>query len=222
MQIKFLLILYINALYFQNYFLIFKFNNGINIHYFDEALSRKLGYSQKDLLNFSIEKIMPKELRIPHTSAIIKNIINDKNIYINAARIFLFDREMKMYPSVFSGICLPGVGKYLYYIAKIIIKMEKIIYYFYLEKNLECISLSNNFYKNYHISLNLLNKYKISLLDLIDFKFEELELLNRDIIKINKYKENLDMITDIFMPKNYLRKNQTIILAKITFILLHL
>ena len=65
----------------SNYFLIFKFNNGINIHYFDEALSRKLGYSQKDLLNFSIEKIMPKELRIPHTSAIIKNIINDK-IYI--------------------------------------------------------------------------------------------------------------------------------------------
>ena len=40
----------------SNYFLIFKFNNGINIHYFDEALSRKLGYSQKDLLNFSIEK----------------------------------------------------------------------------------------------------------------------------------------------------------------------
>ena len=149
---------------------------------------------------------MPKEFRIPHTSAIIRNIINEKNIYINGANIFMFDREMQMHPSVFSGNCLPGVGKYLFYIAKIFFRIEKNIYYFYLEKNLECISLSSNFYKNYHISLNLLNKYKISLLDLIDFKLEELEVLNRDIIKINKYKENIDIITDYFYAQKLFKE----------------
>ena len=186
--------------------MIFKFINGINIHYFDESLSKKLRYSQKDLLNSSIEKILPKEFRIPHTCAIIRNVINEKNKYINNSDIFVFDREMQMYPANISGICTPGLGKYLYCIIKLSFKLNKNEYYFYLGKNLECISISYNFYQNYHISLNFLNKYKISLLEFIDYKFEDLEVLNKDIIKINKYKENLNMITDYFYSQKLFKE----------------
>ena len=190
----------------SSYYVIFKFINGINIHYFDESLSKKLRYSQKDLLNSSIEKILPKEFRIPHTCAIIRNVINEKNKYINNSDIFVFDREMQMYPANISGICTPGLGKYLYCIIKLSFKLNKNEYYFYLGKNLECISISYNFYQNYHISLNFLNKYKISLLEFIDYKFEDLEVLNKDIIKINKYKENLNMITDYFYSQKLFKE----------------
>ena len=189
----------------SHYYMIFKFTNGINIHYFDEALSKKLRYIQKDLLNSSIEKIIPKDFRIPHTCAIIRHIINEKNKHFNND-IFLFDREMQMYPATLTGICSPGLGKYLYCIVKVIFKIYRDEYYFYLGKNLECISISYNFFKNYHISLNLLNKYKINLLELIDFKFEDLEKLNKDIIKINKYKENLNMITDYFYSQKLFKE----------------
>ena len=180
------------------HYLIFKFSNGINIHYFDETLSNKLGYLQKDLLNSPLEKIMPKEVRIPHSCAIIRHIINDRNIYFNNNSIFFFDREMQMYPSTASGICLPGLGKYLFCIFKAGLKKEKNEYFFYLNKNFDCISLSYNFNKNYNISLNLLNKNRMNILELIDFKFEDLEELNKDIDKMNKYKKNMDILTDYF------------------------
>ena len=189
-----------------NYYLIFKFSNGVNIHYFDEALSKKLGYSQKELLGSSLDKIIPKELRIPHNSAMIRYLINEQNIYINNYNIFLFDREMQMYPSLFSGLSMPGMGKFLFCISKILCNNIENRYYFYLGKNLECISLSYNFYQNYHISLNLLNRYKISLLELIDFKFEDLEALNKDIIKINKYNQNLDLVTDYFYAQKLFKE----------------
>ena len=128
-----------------NYYLIFKFSNGVNIHYFDEALSKKLGYSQKELLGSSLDKIIPKELRIPHNSAMIRYLINEQNIYINNYNIFLFDREMQMYPSLFSGLSMPGMGKFLFCISKILCNNIENRYYFYLGKNLECISLSYNF-----------------------------------------------------------------------------
>ena len=111
-----------------------------------------------------------------------------------------------MYPANISGICTPGLGKYLYCIIKLSFKLNKNEYYFYLGKNLECISISYNFYQNYHISLNFLNKYKISLLEFIDYKFEDLEVLNKDIIKINKYKENLNMITDYFYSQKLFKE----------------
>ena len=188
------------------YYLIFKFSNGINIHFFDETLSKLLGYSQKELLNSSIDIIFPKELRIPHNCTIIRHIINEKNKLINNTLVFLFDKEMQMHPTFLSGICLPGLGKYLFCIMKSCFKNDKNEYYFYLGKNFECISLSYNFDINYHISLNLLNKYKINLLDLFDIKFEDLEILNKDIIKINKYKENLDMITDYFYAQKLFKE----------------
>ena len=207
------LLLLIEEIYKKNYlkensyyYLIFKFSNGINIHFFDEILSKKLGYFQKELSNSSIDKIFPKELRIPHNCSIIRHIMNEKNKTINNKFIFLFDREMQMYPALFFGICIPGLGKYLFCIIKLCFKNDKNEYYFYLGKNFECISLSYNFYKNYNISLNLLNKYKINLLDLFDIKFEDLSELNKDIIKINKYKENLDMVTDYFYSQKLFKE----------------
>jgi hypothetical protein len=190
----------------SNYHLIIKFSNNINIHYFDEALSKKMGYSQKDLLNFSIENLMPKEFKISHNLAIIKFLINDKNKVINNFQHFLFDKNMQMYPSVFSGIGMPGLGKYLFCVGKINLKIFKNEYYFYLGKNFDCISISQNFYTNYHISLNTLNRNKINPIELFDFKIKDLEELNKDILKINKYKKNLDLKTDYFYAQKLFKE----------------
>ena len=80
------------------------------------------------------------------------------------------------------------------------------LFFFYLGKNFECLSISSNFYTNYHISLNILNKYKINPLELIDFKMEKLAELNTDIIKINKYKQNLDIKTDYFYAQKLFKE----------------
>ena len=190
----------------SNYYIIFKFSNGINIHYFDESLSKKLGYTQKDLLNSPLDKIIPKEFKIPHNCSVISFLINEQNRIINNFKHFIFDKDMQIYPATLSGVCMPGLGKYLFCIAKIILNSVKNEYYFYLGKNFECISISSNFDTNYNISLNLLHKYKINPLELIDFKMEDLGKLNNDILKINNYKRNLEMKTDCFYAQKLFKE----------------
>jgi len=190
----------------SNYYIIFKFSNGINIHYFDESLSKKLEYSQKDLLKSPLDKIIPKEFKIPHNCCVIRYLINEQNRIINNFEHFIFDSNMQMYPATLSGVCMPGLGRYLFCVVKLVLKSIKNEYYFYLGKNFECLSISSNFYTNYNISLNLLHKYKINPLELIDFKMEDLGELNNDILKINKYKQNLEMKTDYFYAQKLFKE----------------
>ena len=65
----------------SEYFAIFKFSDGITVHYIDETLSNILGCPQKALLKAPIENTMPKELSNPHTLAVNRDLILDKNRY---------------------------------------------------------------------------------------------------------------------------------------------
>ena len=206
----------------SNYYIIFKFSNGINIHYFEESLSKKLGYAQKELLKSPIDKIIPKEFKIPHNCSVIRFLINEQNRIINNFEHFLFDRDMQMYPNTLSGICIPGLGKYLFCVSKSFISSNKNEYYFYLGKNFECLSISSNFYTNYNISLNLLHKYNINLLELFDIKLEDLGELNNDILKINNYKKNLQMKTDNFYAQKLFKEKSKFHSGQNNFLLVKL
>ena len=45
---------------------IFEFKKEITTKYFDEYLSLKLGYKQKDIINEKIDELMPKEFSSSH------------------------------------------------------------------------------------------------------------------------------------------------------------
>ena len=188
----------------SEYFAIFKFSDGITVHYIDETLSNILGCPQKALLKAPIENTMPKELSHPHTLAVNRDLILDKNRYVNTDS-FLFDKDMQMHPMYADGVSITGLGKYFFCILRAILTDKENVFYFYLGKNFECISLSHNF-NNYHISLNFLNKYNINILELFDFKLEELEVLNNNIKRINKFKENIDTITDYFYAERLFKE----------------
>ena len=188
----------------SEHFSIFKFGDGVTIHYIDETLSKILGFSQKTLLKLSIENAMPKELSISHTLSIYRYLILNKNRYLNTD-FFLFDKDMQMHPMYGDGVSITGLGKNLFCILRVIRTYKENVYYFYLGKNFECFSLSHNF-NNYNISLNLLNKYKIHILELFDFKLEELKVLNKETNRFNKYKENMDAITDYFYVERLFRE----------------
>ena len=188
----------------SEYFAIFKFSDGITVHYIDETLSNILGCPQKALLKAPIENTMPKELSHPHTLAVNRDLILDKNRYVNTDS-FLFDKDMQMHPMYADGVSITGLGKYFFCILRAILTDKENVFYFYLGKNFECISLSHNF-NNYHISLNFLNKYNINILKLFYFKLEELEVLNNNIKRINKFKENIDTITDYFYAERLFKE----------------
>ena len=136
----------------SEYYSMYKFSNGITIYYIDETLSNILGCQQKALLKASIENIMPKELSIPHTLAVKRDLIIDKNRYINSES-FLFDKDMQMFSMSIDGASIIGLGKYFFCILRAIMTEKENVFYFYLDKNFECVSLSHNF-NNYQISLD--------------------------------------------------------------------
>ena len=188
----------------SEYFAIFKFCDGITVHYINETLSNILGCPQKALLKAPIENTLPKELSIPHTLAVNRDLILDKNRYVNTDS-FLFDKDMQMYPMYADGVSITGLGKNFFCILRSILTDKENVFYFYLGKNFDCISLSHNF-NNYNISLNILNKYKMNILELFDFKLEELEVLNPQVMRINKFKENTDTITDYFFAERLFKE----------------
>ena len=206
----------------SNYYIIFKFSNGIIFHYFEESLSKKLGYAQKELLKYPIDKIIPKEFKIPHNCSVIRFLINEQNRIINNFEHFLFDRDMQMYPNTLSGICIPGLGRYLFCVSKSFISSNKNEYYFYLGKNFECLSISSNFYTNYNISLNLLHKYNINPLELFGIKLEDLGELNKDILRINNYKKHLQMKTDYFYAQKLFKEKSKFHSGQNNFLLVKL
>ena len=187
---------YKNSIKNNYYYVILKFSDGMNMYFIDEELSKKLNFLQSDLLGYNINKIMPKDFQVPHDHACIDYLINEKHRIFNNLESFFFDKDMHMHYCTFDGICMPGLGKYLICVLKFFFKENKYRYYFYLNKNLECLSLSGNFADNYNISLNIINKFKISLLELIDVKKEDLEFLKDDIEKINQYKALLELKTN--------------------------
>ena len=204
----------------SEYFSIFKFSDGITVHYIDETLSHILGFKQRDLLKAPIENIMPKELGTYHTLSVVRELIIDKNRYVNTDS-FLFDKDLQMHPIYKDGVSITGLGKYFFCILRVILTYKENVFYFYLGKNFECISLSHNF-NNYHISLNLLNKYKINILELFDFKLEELDALNKNINRINKFKENIDTVTDYFYAQRLFKEKSKYNSNQINFRLLKL
>ena len=190
----------------KNFYIIFKFNNGMNIHYFDEVLSKKLGFIQKDLLGFGIEKILPKDIIIPHEHAVIRYLINQKHRVFNNLCVFIFDRDMHMHYFVNTGVCMPGLGKYLFCIINCYTHDNPNIYYIFLNKHFDWISISSNFLTKKKISLHILNKLKIKAKELFNLKDADFEKFKAHIDEIDDYNNYLEIKTDLFYAQKLFKE----------------
>ena len=68
----------------------------------------------------------------------------------------MFDKINQIYNSTIYGASLPGLGKNLMIL--IVIELKELVneYYFLLNKNFELIAISENFEKNYALSIPLI------------------------------------------------------------------
>ena len=70
---------------------IFEFKKDVKTKYFDEYLSLKLGYKQRDIINEKIDELMPKEFSSSHQNMIKRVLIEEQRRFFKIRNNFIFD-----------------------------------------------------------------------------------------------------------------------------------
>ena len=192
----------------STYNAIFKYTKGMVIEYYSEPLANRLGYHQSDVVKQNIEVLLPKDLGAPHNTAVLRFLISKQNRVFPKIKNFMFDKYNQIYNSTIYGASLPGLGRNLMIL--IVIELKELIneYYFLLNKNYELMAVSENFEKNYEMSMPLIEKFGINILDIFEINLEKLKYdYQEDIKKILTLKHNMEVMTGEYFTKRLFRQN---------------
>ena len=195
----------------STYNAIFKYTKGMCISYYSEPLANRLGFHQSDVSGQSIDVLLPKDLSAPHSTAVLRFLISQQNRVFPKIKNFMFDKINQIYNSTIYGASLPGLGKNLMIL--IVIELKELVneYYFLLNKNFELMAISENFEKNYALSMPLIEKFGINLLDCFEINLGGLRVdFQEDIKKILTLKHNMEIMTGEYFTKRLFRQNAKI------------
>ena len=192
----------------STYNAIFKYTKGMCIEYYSEPLANRLGFHQVDVIKQNIEVLLPKDLATPHNTAVLRFLISKQNRVFPKIKNFMFDKFNQIYNSTIYGASLPGLGRNLMIL--IVIELKELVneYYFLLNKNYELMAVSENFEKNYDLSMPLIEKFGINLLDIFEINLDKMKYdFQEDIKNILNLKHNMEIMTGEYFTKRLFRQN---------------
>ena len=192
----------------STYNAIFKYTKGMVIEYYSEPLANRLGFHQIDVIKQNIEVLLPKDLQAPHNTAVLRFLIMQQNRVFPKIKNFMFDKFNQIYSSTIYGASLPGLGRNLMIL--IVIELKELIneYYFLLNKNYELMAVSENFEKNYDLSMPLIEKFGINLMEIFEINLDKLKYdFQEDIKNILTLKHNMEIMTGEYFTKRLFRQN---------------
>ena len=178
------------------------------IEYYSEPLANRLGFHQSDVVKQNIDVLLPKDLGAPHNTAVLRFLISKQNRVFPKIKNFMFDKFNQIYNSTIYGASLPGLGRNLMIL--IVIELKELVneYYFLLNKNYELMAVSENFEKNYDMSMPLIEKFGINILEIFEINLEKLKYdFQDDIKKILNLKHNMEIMTGEYFTKRLFRQN---------------
>ena len=194
----------------RKYYILLNISKSIKISYISESLTRKLNFTQNSLINNELETLLIKELAEPHDN-IVRHyfIIQQNNIFKDKFK-FIFDNKGYMIDSQINSTLQIGIHKNILIIATIEINQKNKEIQFYLNKNLNIISINKNFQDNFYLSLALINEFKIELKEIFGIDINDIETnFKKYIKKIRKIREYKILDTKEYILKNLFKnKNQ--------------
>ena len=149
----------------SKFYIIFQFKNEITTKYFDEFLSLKLGYSQKDIIDENIDELMPKEFCNSHQNMVKMQFLGEQRRLLKTSKNYVFDASHTFIYTIDSqGLMIYSLSKYLIIILEVKL-FNDINYIFMLNHNFDLIANSKNFTNDYLLNQKIFSKYKLSLLE---------------------------------------------------------
>ena len=184
---------------------IFEFKKEITTKYFDEYLSLKLGYKQKDIINEKIDELMPKEFSSSHQNMVKRTFIGEQRRFFKIQKNCIFDSSHTVMNIIdMHGIMIYNLFNYLIMIMEISF-IEESDYIFMLNHNFDLIAHTKNFTDDYLLNQKIFHKYKLKLLEILKTKPEKITEKFSDIFKeIDEQKEIRQIKTDEYLiPQLY-------------------
>ena len=187
----------------NKFYLLFKCTIGIKISYVSESLTRKLKYNQTDLINHNIDLLLIKDLIEPHDNIIKQFFILHQNYISKDQFKYIFDNNGYMINAKINSTMQLGVNKNILMIVTVETNQKNKEIWFYLNKNLNIISINKNFQDNLFLSLSLIKEFKIELKELFGIDINDINKnYKRELKKIKYIREYKIMDTREYILKN--------------------
>ena len=173
------------------------------ISFISENFSRKLNYNQKYLINNNIGVLLIKDLDEPHNNIIKQFFILYQNNIFKDKHIYVFDSEGYMINSKINATLQIGINQNILIISTIEINQKSNEITFYLNNNLNIISINQNFKKNISLSLALIKEFNIELRELFGININDINnSFKKELTKIRNIKEYMVLDTKEYILKN--------------------
>ena len=189
----------------SKFFAIFEFKKEIKTKYFDECLSLRLGYKQREIINEKMDELMPKDFSNSHINMIKKLFMGEQKRFFKTSKNYIFDSSHTVMYSIDShGIMIYNLSNYLIMILEIKINDDR-DYIFMLNHNFDLIANTKNFTEDYLLNQKIFHKYKLQLLEMLKTKPEKITQKFSETFKsIDQQKEFRQIKTDeYFIPQLY-------------------
>ena len=162
-----------------------------------------MDYKQKNLINNDLSSLLVKDLREPHNNAIKQYFILQQNNILKDAYKYIFDSKEYLIHSRINGTLQIGINQNILIILTIELNPNINKINFFLNKNLNIISINQNFHKNLSLSLALIKEFKIELPDLFGINVNDIDNNYKNEMKLIKNeREYITLDTNEYILKN--------------------
>ena len=187
----------------NKYYLMLKYTKGIIISYLSETLMRKLHYTKGDIDNQDMSVLLINELIIPHNNSVNQYFMIKQNYIFKDKKIHIFNNLKYMIDIIIDSTFQIGLNKNILIVSVIQLPEKNHEIKFLTNQNFKIISINEAFYKNFNLSLALIEEFKIEIKDLFNVSKNNIN---------KKYKKELEKLTEIKQyiqldPKEYVLNN---------------
>jgi len=174
----------------SKFYVIVELRRGFTTKYLTEDASLKLGFKQKDLINETMNILLPSEFRLSHQNSIRHLIIGNQIKYRQSKQTYYFNKNNTvLYSANIEATLLYNLAKSFVIILESFFNFEN-EYRFMFNNNFELLACSKNFEEEYYLNQKIIQVYKLKLMNVLKIKPEKIyEIFKKDFEKIHHQKE---------------------------------
>lgn len=168
----------------KNHYIILKCNKGIRIKSISVGLCNTLNFVYPNIINEKLDSIFPSYLKDIHKRAIFGYLSENKNNFCFSKKTFIFDFQMNAIPCRVKAAVFPHLSKNLLIICEIILlERDYNILSILVDQFYDTLAISKSMEKNLSITMEIIKKYEINLLEIFDIGGNFIPKIFRGFIK---------------------------------------
>ena len=189
--------------YTTKHYILLKYTHGLLISYISESLIRKLNLEKDNIKNKELDSLFIRDLAGPHNKAVNQFFITQQHFVDYNRKTHFFNNKRYLVPHLMNSSFQIGINKNILILCQSQIDEDNKSIIFLVNKNMEIISINQNFENRFNLSLPLIEEFKFEIKDLFDVSKDVItKKFNRELIKLKYIKQFIQLD-----PKEYILKS---------------